>query len=126
MDPSELEDLEKQLKDLLQTDHISPSKPLYSILILFQRKKYEFSHLCIDYWALNKVTIKKSIVSFSLSIYLIDLDMPSISPRLTTTFRIAKGDEPKIACVTRYSAYEWLVIMPLLTKKTCHLLHIDE
>ena len=58
MAPPKLEELRKQLKELLEAGHIRPSKSPYGAPVLFQKKKDESLRLCIDYRALNKVTIK--------------------------------------------------------------------
>ncbi|GJU13412.1 hypothetical protein Tco_1135808 [Tanacetum coccineum] len=58
MPPPELEELRKQLKELLDAGYIRPSKAPYGALVLFQRKKDRSLRMCIDYRALNKVTIK--------------------------------------------------------------------
>ncbi|PWA81445.1 hypothetical protein CTI12_AA187700 [Artemisia annua] len=58
MSPPELEELRKQLKDLLDAGYIRPSKSLYGAPVLFQRNKDGSLRMCIDYRALNKVTIK--------------------------------------------------------------------
>jgi len=58
MAPPELEELRKQLNELLDTGYIRPSKAPYDAPVLFQ-KKYDGSlRLCIDYRALNKITVK--------------------------------------------------------------------
>jgi len=58
MSPSKLAELRKQLNKLLEVGFIQPSKALYGASILFQRKADGSLHMCIDYRALNKVTIK--------------------------------------------------------------------
>ncbi|GJU98173.1 ATP-binding cassette subfamily C member 8 [Tanacetum coccineum] len=58
MPPPELEELLKQLKELMDTGYIRPSKAPYGAPVLFQRKKDRSLRMCIDYQALNKVTIK--------------------------------------------------------------------
>ncbi|KAG9459162.1 hypothetical protein H6P81_003670 [Aristolochia fimbriata] len=55
----ELEELRKQLTELLDAEFIQPSKAPCGAPVLFQRKKDGSMRLCIDYRALNKVTIKK-------------------------------------------------------------------
>ncbi|WMV54164.1 hypothetical protein MTR67_047549, partial [Solanum verrucosum] len=57
MAPPELEELRKQLKELFEAGHIRPSKAPYGAPVLFQKKDGSL-RLCIDYRALNKVTIK--------------------------------------------------------------------
>lgn len=58
MAPPELEELKKQLKELLGAGYIQPSKAPYGAPVLFQKKHDGSLRLCIDYRALNKVTIK--------------------------------------------------------------------
>nr|GEY55075.1 hypothetical protein [Tanacetum cinerariifolium] len=58
MPPPELEELRKQLKELMDVGYIRPSKASYGAPVLFQRKKDGSLRMCIDYRALNKVTIK--------------------------------------------------------------------
>ena len=53
MAPPESEELRKQLKELLEADHIHPSKAPYGEPILFQKKKDGSLRLYIDYQALN-------------------------------------------------------------------------
>lgn len=66
-----MEELRKQLKELLEAGDIRPSKAPYGAPILFQKKKNGSLRLCIDYWALNKVTIKNKY-SISLIVDLFD------------------------------------------------------
>ncbi|XP_049381211.1 uncharacterized protein LOC125845715 [Solanum stenotomum] len=54
MAPPKLEELRKQLKKLLESGHIRPSKTPYGVSVLFQKNKDGSLRLCIDYRALNK------------------------------------------------------------------------
>lgn len=56
----ELQEL-KQLRELLDESFI-PSKALYSAWILFQKQQDGSLWLSIDYWALNKFTIKRYLL----------------------------------------------------------------
>ena len=58
LSPKEHEELQAQIEDLLAQGHIRPSQSLYGALILFVPKKESRWHICIDYRALNKQTIK--------------------------------------------------------------------
>nr|CAD1818433.1 unnamed protein product [Ananas comosus var. bracteatus] len=51
----ELEELQKQLKELLDAGFIRPLKASYEAPVLFQQKSDESLRLCIDYRALNKI-----------------------------------------------------------------------
>ncbi|TYK22018.1 RNA-directed DNA polymerase-like protein [Cucumis melo var. makuwa] len=90
-------------------------KAPYGAPVLFQKKKDGSSRLCIDYRALNKLTVRNK---YPLPIitdlfdrlhgakYFSKLDLRSGYYQV----RIAEGDEPKTTCVTRYGAFEFLVM----------------
>jgi hypothetical protein len=52
-----MEEMTKKIKELLVAGHIEPSASPWSASILFMHKKDGTLHLCIDYRALNTVTI---------------------------------------------------------------------
>jgi hypothetical protein len=59
MPPNELAELKKQLHDLLTKGLIRPSLSKWGCPALFMKKKKDnSSHMCVDYWPLNAVTIK--------------------------------------------------------------------
>ncbi|TYK01597.1 reverse transcriptase [Cucumis melo var. makuwa] len=115
MAPPELAELRKQLDELLNAGFIRPAKAPYGAPVLFQRKKDGSLRLCIDYRALNKLTVRNK---YPLPIitdlfdrlhgakYFSKLDLRSGYYQV----RIAEGDEPKTTCVTRYGAFEFLVM----------------
>ena len=58
MAPAELEELKKQLEDLIEKGFVRPSISPWGAPVLFVKKKDDSMKLCIDYRKLNKVTIK--------------------------------------------------------------------
>jgi hypothetical protein len=56
----ELMELKKKLNDLLARVYVRPSKSPYGASVLFVYKKDGKLQMCIDYKALNKVTIKNN------------------------------------------------------------------
>jgi len=56
--PPKLKELQKQLKKFLDARYIHPSKAPYGAPVLFQKKHDGSLRLCIDYRALNKITVK--------------------------------------------------------------------
>ncbi|GMQ12089.1 hypothetical protein CsSME_00054546 [Camellia sinensis var. sinensis] len=115
MSPPELEELRRQLKDLLDAGFIQPSKAPYGAPVLFQKKHDGSLRLCIDYRALNKVTIKNKYPIPLIADLFDQLGHAKFFTKLDLRsgyyqVRIAEGDEPKTACVTRYGSYEFLVM----------------
>ena len=120
MSPAELLELRKQLKELLDAGLIQPSRAPYGAPVLFQKKHDGSLRMCVDYRALNKATIKnkypiplaaKLFDRLSKATYFKKLDLRSGYWQV----RIAEGDEGKTTCVTRYGAYEFLVMPFRLT-----------
>jgi hypothetical protein len=58
LSPDELDELNKQIKELLARGYIRPSISPYGAPVLFAKKKDGGLRLCIDYRGLNKVTIR--------------------------------------------------------------------
>ena len=58
MAPTELKELKQQLQELLDKKFIRPSYSPWGAPMLFVKKKYGSTRMCIDYHELNKVTIK--------------------------------------------------------------------
>ncbi|XP_039053116.1 uncharacterized protein LOC120195059 [Hibiscus syriacus] len=115
MSPPELAELRKQLDELLQAGFIRPSKSPFGAPVLFQRKHDGSLRLCVDYRALNKVTVRNKypiplivdlLDQLSNAKYFTKLDLRSGYHQV----RVAEGDEPKTTCVTRYGAFEFLVM----------------
>ena len=58
MSPMELAEMRKQLLELLDSGYIQPSKVPYSALVLFQKKQDGSLQMCVNFRALNKLTVK--------------------------------------------------------------------
>nr|GEV01859.1 hypothetical protein [Tanacetum cinerariifolium] len=109
--PPMREELRKQLKELMDAGYIRPSKAPYGASMLFQRKKDGSLRMCIDYRALNKVTIKNKFPiplianlfdQLGKARYFTKLDLRSGYYQV----RIAEGDEAKTTCVTSHTSEE--------------------
>lgn len=93
----------------------SPSPSRCAAPVLFQKKQDGSMRMCVDYRALNKVTVKNKYPiplvadlfdQLSKATYFTKLDLRSGYWQV----RIAEGDEGKTTCVTRYGSYEFLVM----------------
>ncbi|XP_010027163.2 uncharacterized protein LOC104417618 [Eucalyptus grandis] len=120
MAPPEFKELRKQLKELLDAGYIRPSKAPFGAPVLFQKKHYGSLRMCIDYRALNKLTVKNKYLIPLIANLFNQLEEAHWFSKLDLQLgyyqvRIAEGDEPKTACVTCYKSYEFFVMPFVLT-----------
>uniref|UniRef100_A0A3Q7GT83 Reverse transcriptase domain-containing protein n=1 Tax=Solanum lycopersicum TaxID=4081 RepID=A0A3Q7GT83_SOLLC len=81
--------------------------------VLFQKKKEGMLRLCIDYRALNKVTVKNKYPIPLIADMFDRFGQAKVFTKMDLRkgfyqVRIAEGDELKTTCVTHYAAFEWL------------------
>ena len=70
MTPPKLTELWKQLTELLDVSLVQPSKAPYGAPELFQKKQDGTLRMCVDYLALNKVTIKnKYLIPLAVELF---------------------------------------------------------
>ncbi|CAA6674556.1 unnamed protein product [Spirodela intermedia] len=113
-------ELRKQLEEPLEVGHIRPSHAPFGVPVLFQQKKDEMLRLCVDYKALNKMTIKNKYSVPNAEDLFNKLGVVRIFLKLDLKSRyhqvcILEWDEQKTACVTQYRSYEFIVILFGLT-----------
>lgn len=111
----ELQELRTQIDDLLKKGYIRPSKSPYGAPILFVHKKGGGLRMCIDYRALNKITIKNRYPLPRIDDLLDQLHGAKCFSKIDLRsgyyqVRIAEADVPKTAFRTRYGHYEFLVM----------------
>ena len=111
----ELAELKKQLMELLEKGYIQPSKSPFGSPILFVKKKGGSLRMCIDYRALNRVTIKNRcplpriddlLERLVGAKYFTVLDLRSGYHQI----RIHPEDIEKTAFRTRYGHFEFKVL----------------
>ena len=115
LNQKELLELKKQLNDLLSRGYIRPSKSPYGAPLLFVDKKDGKLRICINYRALNKVTIKNNYILPWIDDFFDRLVGAKYFSRIGLKsgyyqIRIADGDVQKSACRTKYGSYEFLVM----------------
>lgn len=111
----ELDELKKQLQDLTDHGFIQPSKSPWGAPVLFVKKKDGTFRLCIDYRALNKLTIKNKYPLPSIDDLFDRLHGAKLFTKIDlrsgyNQVRIADADVEKTAFRTRYGHYEFLVM----------------
>ena len=103
------------MKKLLLNGHIEPSKSPFGANVLFVQKKHGTLRMCLDYRALNKIT-----VHHKYSLPRIDdlIDKMSGAKRFSSLdlasgyhqMRIAEEDVPKTAFSTPFGHYQFKVL----------------
>jgi hypothetical protein len=115
MSGSELEVLRKQLDDLLAKGYIQPSKSPYGAPILFVKKKSGELRMCVDYRALNKITIKNRSQMPRQDELLDRIRGACVFTKIDLRsgyhqIKIHPDDVPKTAFNTRYGHFEFNVL----------------
>lgn len=129
MAATELAELKKQLTELEQKGYIRPSSSPWGAPVLFVGKKDGSKRLCVDYRALNGVTIKNKYPlpriddlfdQLKGAKYFSKIDLRSGYYQL----RIRPEDVPKTAFVTRYGQYEFTVMPFGLTNAPAYFMNL--
>jgi hypothetical protein len=110
MAATELAELKKQLTELEQKCYIRPSSSPWRAPILFVKKKDGSMRLCVDYRALNEVTMKNKYPLPRINNLFDQLEGPKYFSKIDLRsryyqLRIHLEDVHKIAFVTRYGQY---------------------
>ena len=115
LSPAEMDELKKQLSLLLEKGLIRPSVSPWGAPVLFAPKKDGGLRMCLDYRALNKLTIKNKCPIPRIdeifdrlqgAQYFTSLDLRSGYYQI----RMKDSDVPKTCIRTRYGSFEFLVM----------------
>ncbi len=115
LSPLEFEELKKQIAELLALGFIEPSSSPYGAPVLFEQKKDGSLRMCVDYRALNKLTIKNKyplpriddlLDRFNGCTHFSSVDLRSGYYQL----RITPEDAPKTAFRTPVGHYQFKVL----------------
>lgn len=115
MSPLELDELRRQLDSLLNKGFIEPSSSPWGAPILFAKKKDGSLRLCVDYRALNAVTVRNSFPPPRIDELFDRLHGATVFSRLDLSsgyYQIAmdSNDVEKTAFRTRYGHYQFKVM----------------
>ena len=115
MSEKELKEVRKQLDELLENEFIRPSQSPWGAPILFVTKKDKKLRMCIDYRALNRLTVKNSYPlpriddifdQLKCAKYFSKIDLRSGYHQI----RLDEDSIPLTAFRTRYGHFEFLVL----------------
>jgi hypothetical protein len=114
MTPKEKVELKRQLDDLLAKGFIRPSRSPWASPVLFVEKKDKSKRLCVDYRALNQVTIKNKYPLPHIEVLFEQLRGAQVFSKIDLNsgyhqLRI-REDIEKTAFCTRYGHYEFIVM----------------
>ena len=129
MSPVELDELKSQLDQLVTCGFIKPSKSPWGAPILFVKKKDGTMRMCIDYRALNALTVKNSYPLPRIDELFDRLQGAKIFSKIDLRsgyhqIRIHPDDVPKTAFRTRYGHFEFLVLPFGLTNAPATFMHL--
>jgi hypothetical protein len=111
----ELVELKKQIDELSKKGYIRPSTLPWAAPVLFVEKKDGTRRMCIDYRALNEVTIKNKYPFPRIEDLFDQLRGASVFLKIDLRsgyhqLRIRPSDIPKTAFITKYGLYEFTVM----------------
>ncbi len=116
--PKELEEAKRQIAELVACSHAAPSNSPFAAPILFVAKKGAALRMCVDYRALNKLTVKNKypIPRFDDPLSQLQGATVFLSLELTSGYhQIRPEDVPKTAFNTPFGQYKFKVLRLGLT-----------
>jgi hypothetical protein len=125
----ELVELKKQIDELLKKGYIRPSTSPWVAPLLFVEKKDGTKRMCIDYRALNEVTIKNKYRLPRIEGLFDQLRGASVFSKIDLRsgyhqLRIRPADIPKTTFITKYGLYEFMVMSFGLTNVPAYFMYL--
>nr|AAQ56531.1 putative polyprotein [Oryza sativa Japonica Group] len=129
MAANELAEVKRQVDDLLQKGYIRPSSSPWGAPVIFVEKKDHTQRMCVDYRALNDVTIKNKYPLPRIDDLFDQLKGATIFSKIDLRsgyhqLRIKEEDIPKTAFTTRYGLFECTVMSFGLTNAPAFFMNL--
>jgi hypothetical protein len=115
MTTPKLAELKEHIKVLLEKGFIHPSSSPWGALVIFVPKKDGTQRLCVDYHALNEVTIKNKYPLPSIDDLFYQLQGACVFSKIDLRLgyhqlKVRECDIPKTIFVSRYGLYEYMMM----------------
>jgi hypothetical protein len=129
MNPQELEELKKQLADMLRKGLIRPSASPWGSPVLFVEKRDGTIRLCVDYRKLNEVTIKKKYPLPKIEDLFDQLNGAKLFSKIDLRtgyhqLKVRESDIPKTAFTTPYGLFEYTIMSFGLTNAPAYFMNL--
>jgi hypothetical protein len=128
MATSELAELKEHIKELLEKEFIRPRSSPWGAPVIFVPKKDGTQRLCVDYHALNEVTVKNKYPLARIDDLFNQLCGACVFSKIDLRsgyhqLKICECDIPKIAFILRYGLYEYTVMSFGLTNAPAYFMY---
>jgi hypothetical protein len=125
----ELAELKEHVKELLEKEFIHPSSSPWGAPVIFVPKKDGTQRLCVDYRALNEVTVKNKYPLPRIDDLFDQLCGACVFSKINLRsgyhqLKIRECDIPKTAFVSRYGLYEYTVMSFGLTNALPYFMYL--
>ena len=129
MAPVEQAEIKKNIDELLAKGYIVPSSSPWASPVLFVEKKDGTKRMCIDYRALNAVTIKNKYPLPRIDDLFDQLQGACVFSKIDLRsgyhqLKIRPIDIPKTAFITKYGLFEYTVMSFGLTNAPAFFMHM--
>jgi hypothetical protein len=129
MSDKQLAELKEQIQELQGKGYIRPSLSPWGAPVIFVPKKDGTQRMCVDYRALNEVTIKNRYPLPQIDDLFDQLRGACVFSKIDLRsgyhqLMIIASDIPKIAFITRYGPYEYTVMSFGLTNAPAYFMYL--
>jgi hypothetical protein len=129
MNPQELEELKRQLADMLSKGLICPSASPWGSPVLFVDKRDGTIRLCVDYCKLNEVNIKNKYPLPKIEDLFDQLNGAKLFSKIDLRtgyhqLKVRESNIPKTAFTTRYGLFEYTVMSFGLTNAPAYFMNL--
>jgi hypothetical protein len=125
----ELVELKEHIKELLEKWFICPSSSPWGASVIFVPKKDDTQRLCVDYHALNEVTVKNKYPLLRIDDLFDQLHDACVFSKINLRsgyhqLKIQECDIQKTAFILRYGLYEYTVMSFGLTNALTNFMYL--